>query len=154
MNDIKQQVKRLFDSMAQAMAVRDVDGFLSHFAVPFVIYVLDEIVVASTKEEMRKLLEMRLRTAMTDEVERISAKLVDTEINGDGRATVIVQWTFHGFDSSVLRSNLIRYMVSQRRNAPGLAVEIAEYLWVSDTPMAKYIIDKMRAREPAWVKWH
>lgn len=154
MTNMTQQVKSLFDTVANSMASGDVERLASHFAMPFVVYLLDEIIVSHTHQELCEMISLRMKTALTSDVDRITAKIIDTEENGGGRATVIVQWTFLNKDDEILRSNLIRYMVSQRRQLNGLHIEISEYLWVSDTPLAKYTIEKLKTRQPAWRRWH
>jgi hypothetical protein len=154
MADLKQLVKDLIHDLVKCMAERDICATASRCALPYVVYILDEILVAHTSGVLEQMIRLRFDTAMTHDVHRVDAKIIEIEETGDGRATCVLQWDFLRADDSVVTSNLVRYMVSQRQAQAPLRVEIAEYLWVSDAPLAQYVVERLRAREPAWLRMH
>ncbi len=152
MQDMRKQVDALFQSLAHAMVERDPQGLVASLSTPYVVYLLDEILVAHTSEELLEFVQLRLSTAMTPDVAHVRVKVIEVHEDGEGRATVLTQWDFLTVAGKIVTSNLIRNMVSRAKDGPGLRIEIAEFLWLSDVPLAENAIETLRVKQPAWLK--
>ncbi len=148
MDPMTEQIQELFSNIVQAMNDRDAVALTRQSSVPFAAYLLNDVLVARSREELIEMTLARINAVMSGDVTRADGRIVDVLQESPDRATVLFQWEFLRPDGSVAISDLIRYMVSRTRN--GLVrIEMVEYLWVSDYQVAGGVLKQLKNQEPA-----
>ncbi|WP_370401799.1 hypothetical protein [Sulfitobacter sp. JB4-11] len=147
-------IRRHFAFVVRLMNAQDLNGLTSHLAVPFIAYVLEEIVVMETWPDVVKATRLRMENVMADPCKEAVGRIVEITHDAEDRATVLFQWDFLRDTGAVHHSDLIRYMVTRSGRPSGLTVEMVEYLWISDRTVSDDVLDTLRRKEPAWKGIH
>lgn len=149
MAPMTEQIKELFLDIVQAMNDRDAVALTRQSSVPFATYLLNDVLVARSRNELIEMTTVRINAVMSGDVERAHGRIIDILQDSPLRATVLFQWEFSRRDGSVAISDLIRYMVSRTCDGLVLRIEMVEYLWVSDYQAAGSVLKQLKKQEPA-----
>ena len=128
--------------MGNRIVRSDLDGLVSKTVTPIAIYVPGDMLIVQTRDDLRRMVGARVTATMTEDVTRVTAKIIEVDQKTDRRAAVLAQWEFWSADNVVLKSDLVRYMVSQGREGGDLKVEIVDFIWVSQKDLVQTLIRK------------